>query len=225
MIHTSPYFTPPKWARLRSPYFSSYFSPFYPFVCVFSYSCILSPNACWVVDCLKYLEVCRHDIIPREPGDQPSRLRLVVWKTTTQRHFSDVSLLPFYFISRRRRCTLSKCHIDSRFKCDVSGIYILLNLQLVEIHTVVIQLIGAALKRFMQSHWCLPLGNYAYLAHDTHTHIMYIYDMQENRSFPFYKFTLGITSASYFHAHKVSLATWPVNRQMSFKCSDRPESL
>lgn len=114
MIHTSPYFTPPKWAQLRSPYFSSYFTPFYPFVCVFSHSCILTPNACWVVDCLKYLEVCRHFIIPREPGDQPSRLRLVVWKTTTQRRFSDVSLLPFHFI--RRSCTLSKCHIDSKIQ-------------------------------------------------------------------------------------------------------------
>lgn len=110
MIHTSPYFTPPKWAQLRSPYFSSYFTPFYPFVCVFSQSCILTPNACWVVDCLKYLEVCRHFIIPQELGDQPSRLRLVVWKTTTQRRFSDVSLLPFHII--RRSCRLSKCHID-----------------------------------------------------------------------------------------------------------------
>lgn len=114
MIHTSPYFTPPKWAQLRSPYFSSYFTPFYPFVCVFSHSCILTPNACWVVDCLKYLEVCRHFIIPREPGDQPSRLRLVVWKTTTQRRFSNVSLLPFHFI--RHSCTLSKCHIDSKIQ-------------------------------------------------------------------------------------------------------------
>lgn len=37
-----------------------------------------TPNACWVVDCLKYLEVCRHFIIPREPEDQLRRLRLVV---------------------------------------------------------------------------------------------------------------------------------------------------
>lgn len=86
--HFSIFYTP-EMGTAPIPYFSSYFTPFYPFVCVFSQSCILTPNACWVVDCLKYLEVCRHFIIPREPGDQPSRLRLVVWKTTTQRHFSD----------------------------------------------------------------------------------------------------------------------------------------
>lgn len=49
MIHTSPYFTPPKWAQLRSPYFSSYFTPFYPFVlCVFT---VLHPNAKCVLGC------------------------------------------------------------------------------------------------------------------------------------------------------------------------------
>lgn len=121
MIHTSPYFTPPKWAQLRSPYFSSFFTPFYPFVCVFSQSCILTPNACWVVDCLKYLEVCRHFIIPRELEDQPSRLRLVVWKTATQRRLSNVSLLLSHII--RHSCTLSECHIEIS-KCNVSGIYI-----------------------------------------------------------------------------------------------------
>lgn len=45
---------------------------------VFSQSCILTPSACWVVDYLKYLEVCRHFIIPQELGDQLFRLRNVI---------------------------------------------------------------------------------------------------------------------------------------------------
>lgn len=55
---------------------------------VFSQSCILTPSACWVVDYLKYLEVCRHFIIPQELGDQLFRLRNVIWKAI-QRHVSD----------------------------------------------------------------------------------------------------------------------------------------
>lgn len=173
MIHTSPYFTPPKWARLRSPYFSSYFTPFYPFVCVFSHSCILTPNACWVVDCLKYLEVCRHFIIPREPGDQPSRLRLVVWKTSTQRRFSNVSLLLFHFI--RRCCTLSKCHIDSEIQMwCIWDIYISVNLQKALILNFVIHLICTANKKwFMQPRSCLLLKICEYLPHITHIHHQY----------------------------------------------------
>lgn len=192
MIHTSPYFTPPKWAQLRSPYFSSYFAPFYPFVCVFSHSCILTPNACWVVDCLKYLEVFRHFIIPREPGDQLTRLR-VAWKTTTQRVFSDASLLRFHFI--RRRCTLSKRHIDSKIQMwciwdkyfSKPSVFVNSDLSYPARRWCAREIIYGT--TFLLSFTCL--NNYL-------ISLTQINSIQNSKAFPIYKIAIGIPFASCY---------------------------
>lgn len=73
---------------------------------VFSQSCILTPSVCWVVNSPKYLEVCRHFIIPQKLGDQLFRLKNVIWKTI-QRDVSD-DLLSF---RTRHIFILSSFHI------------------------------------------------------------------------------------------------------------------
>lgn len=116
--HFSIFYTP-EMGTAPTPYFSSYFTPFYPFVFVFSHSCIFTPNACWVVDCLKYFEVCRHFIIPRDPGDQSSGLSQVFWAANTRRRLRDVSLHSLH--SKSSGCRLNKSHFhfkdQNRINC------------------------------------------------------------------------------------------------------------
>lgn len=166
---------------------------------------------------------CRHFIIPREPGDQPSRLRLVVWKTTTQRRFRDVSLLPFHFI--RRSCFLKK--MPHWFK-DPNGMYLVY---------VLVNLSTGMNSEFCDStrRCCASEMIYAtafllackdvYLASLAYINEMYASIYTKKKCY-FSKIAIGITFASYFKAHDVCLTMRPaLNKQMSFNWSHGPHSL
>lgn len=75
--HFSIFYTPDM-GTAPIPLFLFIFHFILSFRFVFSQSCILTPSVCWVVDSLKYLEVCRHFRIPQEAGDHLFRLRIVM---------------------------------------------------------------------------------------------------------------------------------------------------